>query len=112
MIANILNAGRMDISLLLSGPPGTGKTFLVQHLAAQMDLKLLKKRASDIISPFIGMTERNIAWAFEEAAEKEAFLFFDEADSLLIDRRGAHRSWEVSQTNELLQHMQDHPYPF
>ncbi len=112
VIASILDAGRLDISLLLSGPPGTGKTFLVQHLAAQMGLRLLKKRASDIISPFLGMTEKNIAWAFEEAADKEAFLFFDEADSLLIDRRSAHRAWEVSQTNELLQHMQDHPYPF
>ncbi len=112
VIANILGAGRLDISLLLSGPPGTGKTFLVQHLASQMGLKLMKKRASDILSPFHAMTEKHICWAFEDAADEEAFLFFDEVDSLLIDRRGAHRAYEVSQTNELLQHMQDHPFPF
>ena len=39
-------------------------------------------------------------------------LIFDEADSLLADRRGAERSWEVSQVNEMLTWMESHPLPF
>lgn len=112
LICRIEQYGRLDFSLLASGHPGTGKTYLIEHLAEHLGLKLLKKRASDILHPFVGMTERLIADAFEEAADKEALLFFDEVDSLLGDRRGATRVYEVSQTNELLQHMGDHPFPF
>ena len=41
-----------------------------------------------------------------------AFLVFDEADSLLADRRFAERTWEVSQVNEMLTWMESHPLPF
>ena len=60
----------------------------------------------------MGGTERNIARAFAEARDTEAFLIFDEADSLLADRRGAHQSWEVAQVNEMLTWMESHPLPF
>ena len=60
----------------------------------------------------MGGTEANIAAAFREARDNEAFLVFDEADSLLADRRHATRSWEVSQTNEMLTWMESHPLPF
>ena len=72
---------------------------------------MLQKRASDILGPFVGQSERNIANAFEEARDAGAFLVFDEADSLLQDRRGAHRSWEITQVNEMLTWMEDHPLP-
>jgi SpoVK/Ycf46/Vps4 family AAA+-type ATPase len=55
------------------------------------------------------MTERNIAEAFEEAAETGSILLIDEADSLLIDRRYARQSWETTQTNELLCQMESYP---
>jgi transitional endoplasmic reticulum ATPase len=61
---------------------------------------------------WVGMTERNIAAAFEEASEREAFLILDEADSLLRDRRDAFRSWEITQVNEMLTWMEVHPQPF
>ena len=70
------------------------------------------KRASDILSPWVGETEQNIASAFREARDSEAFLVFDEAESLLADRRHAERNWEVSQTNEMLTWMESHPLPF
>ena len=38
-------------------------------------------------------------------------LVFDEADSLLLDRRDATRSWEITQVNEMLTWMEDHPLP-
>jgi transitional endoplasmic reticulum ATPase len=99
-------------TLLLSGPPGCGKSAYARYLAAQMGLPILIKRASDLIGPFVGESEARIASAFAEARDTRAFLVFDEADSLLADRRGAQRSWEVSQVNEMLTWMESHPLPF
>ncbi len=60
----------------------------------------------------MGGTEQNIACAFAEAREAQAFLVFDEADSLLLERANAVRSWEISQVNEMLTWMEQHPLPF
>ncbi|MFM1814559.1 MAG: hypothetical protein RLZ98_1254 [Pseudomonadota bacterium] len=100
-----------DFSLCLYGPPGTGKSAFARYLAGRLGLEVLQKRASDILGPFVGQSERNIADSFEEAREAGAFLVFDEADSLLLDRRDAHRSWEITQVNEMLTWMEDHPLP-
>ena len=61
---------------------------------------------------WVGETEKAIAAAFTEARDAEAVLVFDEADSLLADRRLTQRSWEVSQVNEMLTWMESHPLPF
>jgi hypothetical protein len=98
-------------SLCLSGPPGTGKSSFARYLAGRLGLEVLQKRASDILGMYVGQSERNIADAFEEAREGSSFLVFDEADSLLLDRAGATRSWEISQVNEMLTWMEDHPLP-
>jgi SpoVK/Ycf46/Vps4 family AAA+-type ATPase len=55
------------------------------------------------------MTEQNIANAFEEARKDGAVLLFDEADSFLLDRRSATRSWEMTKVNEFLQQMEVFP---
>ena len=65
-----------------------------------MGLEVVQKRASDLMSMWVGGTEQRIAAAFAAARDAEQFLVFDEADSLLADRRFAQRSWEVSQVNE------------
>ena len=64
------------------------------------------------MSMWVGGTEQRIAAAFAEASDAGAFLVFDEADSLLADRRFARRTWEVSQVNEMLIWMENHPLPF
>ena len=108
----LVGSGTRHFSLCLQGPPGTGKSLFVRYLAERLELEVVQKRASDLMSPFVGETEKEIATAFAEARDAEAFLIFDEADSLLADRRLATRNWEVSQVNEILTWMESHPFPF
>ena len=94
--ADLLRPGASRaVSFLLAGPPGTGKSAWVRHLAGRMGLPVLQKRASDLLDPFVGGTEQNIAAAFVEARNTGAFLVFDEADSVLLDRADAVRSWRA-----------------
>jgi len=105
--------GRLNgFSLCLFGAPGTGKSEYARHLAERMGLEVLHKRASDLLSKWVGESEKNIAAAFREARTEKNFLIFDEADSLLRDRGQADHSWEVTQVNEMLTWMESHPYPF
>ena len=109
---HLVEGGERRFSICLHGPPGTGKSACVRYLADRLGLEVVQKRASDLFSAWVGETEQNIAAAFREARDGEAFLVFDEADSLLADRRHAVRNWEVSQTNEMLTWMESHPLPF
>jgi AAA+ superfamily predicted ATPase len=112
LTADLLRAGApRAVSFLLSGPPGAGKSAWVRYLAGRMGMPVLQKRASDLLDPFVGGTEHNIADAFAEARDTHAFLVFDEADSLLLERADAVRSWEISQVNEMLTWMESHPLP-
>ena len=108
----LTNSRECRFSLCLQGPPGTGKSALVRYLAERLGLEVMQKRASDLLSKWVGDTEKRIADAFAEARASGAFLVFDEADSLLADRRFAKRTWEVSQVNEMLTWMENHPLPF
>jgi len=100
------------VSFLLSGPPGSGKSAWVRHVAERMGLQVIQKRASDLLGAYVGDSERNIASAFAEARENDAFLVFDEADSLLLDRSEAVHGWEITQVNEMLTWMEHHVLPF
>jgi AAA+ superfamily predicted ATPase len=99
-------------SICISGPPGTGKSYFASHLADRLGLEVTRKRASDLLSMWVGESEKAIAEAFAQARAEGAVLIFDEADSLLADRAGAQHSWEVSQVNEMLTWMESHPLPF
>jgi len=92
--------------LCLYGPAGTGKTAFGRWLAGQLGLPLLEKRASDLMSMWVGGNEKNIANAFREAREEGALLLIDEIDSFLQDRRDAQRGWEVTMVNEMLTQME------
>jgi transitional endoplasmic reticulum ATPase len=107
-------AGLKDprFSVCVDGPPGTGKSAWVRHLAERLDMEVRLRRASDLLDMYVGGTEANIARAFAQAQAAGELLVFDEADSFLRDRRGAQRSWEVTAVNEMLTWMESHPLPF
>ncbi|MEJ7931499.1 ATP-binding protein [Ramlibacter sp. AN1015] len=93
-------------TLCFYGAPGTGKTALAEHIAQRLQRPLLIKQASDLMSKFVGETEQNMAAMFREAETEKAVLLLDEADSFLQDRRGAQRTYEVTEVNEMLQGME------
>lgn len=92
--------------LCLYGPPGTGKSAFGRWVADRLGAPLDLRRISDIVSPWLGVTEQNLAKAFREAQRAGAVLLLDEVDSFLRDRRGAVRSWEVTEVNEMLTQME------
>jgi len=94
--------------ICLYGPPGTGKTAFGRWLAGELGMPLVVKRASDLLSPYIGVAEKNMAAAFERAAHDGAVLMIDEVDTFVQDRRNATRSWEISMVNEFLIQLENH----
>ena len=94
--------------LLFHGPPGTGKSAYVHWLADYLGRPLIAKRGSDLLSPYVGMTEQQLASSFEEANNEEALLLIDEIDAFLSDRRTAHYNWERTMVSELLVQMEQH----
>jgi SpoVK/Ycf46/Vps4 family AAA+-type ATPase len=93
-------------NLCFYGAPGTGKTALGEHIAKALERPLIVKQASDLVSKYVGETEQNMAAMFKEAEAEKAVLLLDEADSYLQDRRGAQRTYEVTEVNEMLQCME------
>ena len=104
-IARAFSEGR-GLRMVLFGPPGSGKTAFVKHAADRAHKRLIVKRMSDLLSMWVGETEKNIATMFDEARDDDAVLFVDEADGILRDRGSADKSWEITQTNELLVQME------
>ena len=92
--------------LCLYGPPGTGKTAYARWLAERLDMPLLLVGAADLLSKWVGDSERNIAAAFRRAEREQALLLIDEVDSFLQDRSQARQAWEISMVNEMLTRME------
>lgn len=95
--------------LCLYGPPGTGKTAFGQWLASRLDQPAIVKKASDLLGPYVGQTERQIADAFEEARDSQSLLQIDEVEGFLRSRGQAKARWEASLVNEFLVQMEAFP---
>jgi ATPase family associated with various cellular activities (AAA) len=73
-------------NVLFSGLPGTGKTMAAEVMASELQLDLYKIDLSQVVSKYIGDTEKNLNRIFNAAATSNAILLFDEADSLFGKR--------------------------
>ena len=99
------------VSVLMSGPPGTGKTMTAQVLAAQLGLELYKVDLSQIVDKYIGETEKRLRQVFDQAEKSNMVLFFDEADALLGKRsevKDAKDKYANTEVAYLLQRMEEY----
>lgn len=74
------------VSVLFAGSPGTGKTMAASIIAQELMLDLYRIDLSQIVSKYIGETEKNLEQIFQEAEERRILLFFDEADAIFGKR--------------------------
>jgi ATP-dependent 26S proteasome regulatory subunit len=108
--ADSLSYGK-GLSILLSGPPGTGKTMCAQIIAGELNLALYRINISKIVSKYIGETEKNLEAVFSEAKKTGCILFFDECDAIfgkrseVKDSHDRHANIEVAY---LLQQIEEH----
>lgn len=103
--------GRAQL-VLLSGPPGTGKTMAAQVLAHAVGLDLFRIDLSTVVSKYVGETSRNLARVLDGVRDLDAVLFFDEADALLGRRtevKDAHDRYANTDTSHLLQALETWP---
>ena len=74
------------VSVILAGPPGTGKTMTVHALASRLGLELYKVDLSQIVDKYVGETEKRLEEVFARAERSNMVLFFDEADAVMGKR--------------------------
>lgn len=96
---------------LFHGVPGTGKTMAAQVIANELGLDLYRIDLSQLVSKYIGETEKNISMLFKNANNINSILFFDEADSLFAKRsevRNSNDKYANLETAYLLQKIEDY----
>lgn len=102
-------ADARGLSLLFSGPPGGGKTFAARCLANELEMNLYRIDLSQVVSKYIGETEKALARVFDEAEAGHGILFFDEADAIFGKRsevKDAHDRYANIEVGFLLQRME------
>jgi len=98
--------------VLLYGPPGTGKTLTAALLGKQFNRDVYRVDLSQIVSKFIGETEKNLENVFRRAESRNWILFFDEADALFGKRtnvQSSHDKYANQEVSYLLQRVEDFP---
>lgn len=99
------------ICAMFCGPPGTGKTMAAQIIAGDLGLELYRVDLSQMQSKYIGETQKNISGLFDRAKERNAVLFFDEADALFAKRtqvKDANDRHANAETAHLLQKLEEY----
>lgn len=97
------------LTVLFAGPPGTGKSMAAEVVAHELALDLYRIDLSQIVSKYIGETEKHLARVFAAAEDSGAVLLFDEADALFGRRTeiaDAHDRYANIETSYLLQRME------
>jgi AAA+ superfamily predicted ATPase len=108
--ARKLSLGK-GLNALFTGTPGTGKTMAAEVIAAELQLDLYKIDLSQVVSKYIGETEKNLDRIFTAAENANAILLFDEADALFGKRseiKDAHDRYANLEVAYLLQKMEEY----
>src|SRR5207245_310466 len=90
--------GMLDGKAVISGPPGCGKTLLVKAIATENDMTFFNVSIADVLSKWVGESERIIKEIFRQAHEKKpSIVFFDEIEALftvrgMMDTSGVHKN--------------------
>lgn len=98
--------------VMFHGPPGTGKTLTAGLLGRQFEKDVYKIDLSQVVSKYIGETEKNLENIFSRAGRKDWILFFDEADALFGKRtqvQNSHDRYANQEVSYLLQRVEDYP---
>ena len=99
----------LGVAALFAGPSGTGKTLAAEVLARELRLDLYRIDLSQVVSKYIGETEKNLRRIFEAAEQGGAILLFDEADALFGKRsevKDSHDRYANVEVSYLLQRME------
>ena len=99
----------LGAAALFAGPSGTGKTLAAEVLAADLGLDLYRIDLSQVVSKYIGETEKNLSRIFRAAEDGGAILLFDEADALFGKRsevKDSHDRYANVEVSYLLQRME------
>jgi len=97
--------------VLFYGPPGTGKTLTAALMGKEFGKDVYRIDLSQIVSKYIGETEKNLESVFRKAETKDWILFFDEADALFGKRtnvQSAHDKYANQEVSYLLQRVEDY----
>lgn len=97
---------------LFHGPSGTGKTLTASLLGNHLNREVYRIDLSQVVSKYIGETEKNLETIFLKAINKSWILFFDEADALFGKRtevRSSNDRYANQEVSYLLQRIEDFP---
>jgi AAA+ superfamily predicted ATPase len=101
----------LGITVLFAGSSGTGKTMGAEILSNELNLNMLKIDLSQVVSKYIGETEKNLDKIFESASKGGAVLFFDECDAIFGKRteiKDSHDRYANLEISFLLQRMESY----
>ncbi|EDY35130.1 ATPase, AAA family protein [Aciduliprofundum boonei T469] len=94
-------------SVLFYGPPGVGKTRIAEAMAGELGYELIKITPSEILSKWVGESEKNLKEYFDKAKNGRVVLFIDEIDGLGNRREASTNTWEITFINQFMQSVED-----
>ena len=101
------------ITALFDGPPGTGKTYTAEIIAGELDRPLYRVNLPEVVSKWVGETQKHIRSIFQQARISHAMLLFDEADALfgarVADAKTSTDRYANMEVNLLLQEIERFP---